>query len=399
MKFTGFTVVVCAFLLTQAVFAQNDQPIRIPAGTTFPQISYHPVPDPNSVEPPLSGSTIPTWNYSVVSPIDKKTYTGTIIGNNPATKPGGITVVPMVIVPVRLVFQYSSTSSFIFDPTVADPGCLGGGNTGVSLLQASPLFDYVTYTAKGINVGTSQYIDLFQRANFWNDVSASGGANYHTLLGAALLPVQTVTVASANTGTPKGTVYNQSVFCGKNTGNVNEAGKMGVMNISFWDPMAQSLITKLGLSPNTFVFFLFYNTVMSSSPVTACCTTGYHSFKGAQTYGVGDFQGDPNWLVAVSDTSALSHELGEWVNNPIGVNATPAWGHIGQVSGCQANYEVGDPLSGKPLLAVKMPNGFTYHVQELAFFDWYYRISPSTAVNAWYSMAGTFTADAGAVCK
>jgi len=87
------------------------------------------------------------------------------------------------------------------------------------------------------------------------------------------------------------------------------------------------------------------------------------------------------------------------MNNPIGVNTTSAWGHIGQVSGCQANYEVGDPLSGKPLLGVKMPNGFTYHLQELAFFDWYYRISPSTAVNACYSLAGTFTTGAGAVCK
>ena len=399
MKFTHFALVVCAFLLAQAVFAQTDRPLAIPAGTTFPQMHYHPAPDPNAAEAPLAGSTIPTWNYSVVSPVDKKTYTGTIIGNNPATKPGGITVVPMVIVPVRLVFKYSATTSFIFDPTVADAGCLGTGNTGVSLLQASPLFSDVTYTAKGVNVGTSQYIDLFQRANFWNDVSASGGANYHTLLGAAVLPVQTVTVASANTGVPKGTVFSESVFCGKNTGNVNQAGKLGVMNINFWDPTAQSLITKLGLNPNTFVFFLFYNSVMSTSPVTACCTLGYHSFKGAQTYGVGDFQGDPNWIVDTADTSPLSHELGEWMNNPIGVNATPAWGHIGQVSGCQANYEVGDPLSGKPLLAVKMPNGFTYHVQELAFFNWFYRISPSTALNGWDSLAGTFTADAGAVCR
>ena len=79
MKFTHFTVVVCAFMLTQAVltqaaFAQTDQPIPIPAGTTFPQMHYHPAPDPNSIEPPLSGSTIPTWNYSVVSPIDKDIY-------------------------------------------------------------------------------------------------------------------------------------------------------------------------------------------------------------------------------------------------------------------------------------------------------------------------------------
>jgi len=32
-----------------------------------------------------------------------------------------------VIVPVWLVFQYSSTVSYIFDPTVTDPGCIGSG--------------------------------------------------------------------------------------------------------------------------------------------------------------------------------------------------------------------------------------------------------------------------------
>jgi hypothetical protein len=306
----------------------------------------------------------------------------------------------MVIVPVRLVFKYSATLSYIFDPTVGDPGCLGSINTGVSLLQGSPLFNDVTYTAKSVNVGTSQYIDLFQRANFWNDVSASGGANYHTLLGAATLPVQTVTLTAANSGTPAGTVMSASVRCGGNTGNVNQAGKLGVMNIGFWDPAARSLITKLGLNPNTFVFFLFYNTVMSNAPTNPklCCILGYHSAKGAQTYGVGDFQGDPNPLFNVQDTSPLSHEIGEWVNDPLGTNATPAWGHIGQVAGCQGNYEVGDPLSGKTLLSVKMANGFTYHVQDLAFFNWFYRISPSTAVNGWYSLAGNLITDAGVVC-
>jgi hypothetical protein len=305
----------------------------------------------------------------------------------------------MVVVPVRLVFKYSATVSYIFDPTVGDPGCLGSINTGVSLLQGSPLFNDVTYTAKSVNVGTSQYIDLFQRANFWNDVSASGGANYHTLLGAATLPVQTVTLTAANTGTPNGTVMSKSVHCGGNTGNINQAGKFGVMNMSFWDATARSLITKLGVNPNTFVFFLFYNTGLSPTPLTTCCALGYHFAKGAQTYGVGDFQGDPNWFKAVADTSALSHEIGEWMNDPLGTNATPLWGHIGQVAGCQNNYEVGDPLSGAPLLSVKMANGFTYHVQDLAFFNWFYRISPSTAVNGWYSLAGNFTTDAGAVCK
>jgi hypothetical protein len=37
-----------------------------------------------------------------------------------------------------------------------------------------------------------------------------------------------------------------------------------------------------------------------------------------------------------------------------------------------------------------MPNGFTYHLQELAFFSWFYRQDPSTGVNGWYSDNGTF---------
>jgi uncharacterized membrane protein YbjE (DUF340 family) len=45
-----------------------------------------------------------------------------------------------------------------------------------------------------------------------------------------------------------------------------------------------------------------------------------------------------------------------------------------------------------------MANGFTYHVQDLAFFNWFYRISPSTAVNGWYSLAGNLITDAGVVC-
>jgi hypothetical protein len=45
-----------------------------------------------------------------------------------------------------------------------------------------------------------------------------------------------------------------------------------------------------------------------------------------------------------------------------------------------------------------MPNGFTYHLQELAFFSWFYG-APSIAVNGWYSDNNTFTSDAGPVCQ
>jgi hypothetical protein len=371
-------------------------------GTPLKQIFHRPASLQSSALPPLAGSTIPTFNYSVVSPVNGTTYNGTIIGVNPATRPAQATVVPTVLVPVRLVFQYSSTSSFIFDPSVADPGCLGAGNNAFKLTELSPIFNNAKFVLGAVNVGTTQYVDAFERANFWGNVSAAGGANYHTLLGVAPMPTQVVTITSANTGTPKGSVYSFSGLCGTNTANVNAPGLLGVMDINAWDPIAQSLITKLGINANSFVLFLFYNAVMSDGNPTNlnnCCILGYHSSVGSQTYGNTEFEGRNQTLFGgTADTSIMSHEIGEWMDDPLGNNPTPAWGHIGQVGGCQGNLEVGDPLSGTLMPTVKMPNGFSYHLQEMAFFDWFYRISPSIGVNGWYSDNGTFTTGAGAVC-
>jgi hypothetical protein len=62
------------------------------------------------------------------------------------------------------------------------------------------------------------------------------------------------------------------------------------------------------------------------------------------------------------------------------------------VTGCQSNLEVGDPLSGT--LITDSLNGFSYHLQELAFFGWFYHRSPGLGVNGWYSSNGTFTTSA-----
>jgi hypothetical protein len=88
--------------------------------------------------------------------------------------------------------------------------------------------------------------------------------------------------------------------------------------------------------------------------------------------------------------SVLSHEFMEWINDPSGVNLTPQWGNIGQVNGCQNNLEVGDPLSGTLMPAVAMPNGFTYHAQEQAYFSWFLG-GASYGAGGKYSSNGTFT--------
>lgn len=94
------------------------------------------------------------------------------------------------------------------------------------------------------------------------------------------------------------------------------------------------------------------------------------------------------------DVTVLSHEIAEWYDDPLVNNATPLWGHIGQVDGCQGNLEVGDPLTGSPSFEIEMPNGFTYHPQETAFFSWFYNQVSSLGINGSYSSGGTFTSPA-----
>lgn len=403
MKLTRLATAAIALLLASTVFGQDDQPIPVTPNTPLGIIHASPsmFRHDTAVAPPVA-LTIPNFSYSEVSPIDGKTYAGQIVGADPSARPAHPVIVPTVIVPVKLVFKFNATTSFTFDPMAGDPGCIGAGHTALGLTEQSPLFNDKSYTFGTTNVGNTQFLDAFQRANFWSKVSAAGGANVHTLMGITPMPEQTVTVTSSNSGTTSGAVFSFMGQCGTNTGNTNRAGLLGVMDINFWDPHAHTIMTNLGISPNTFVLFLFYNSVMSNGPpattLSNCCILGYHSIVGSQTYGNSVFDGRNQTLfTGVADTSVLTHELGEWMNDPTVGNPTPAWGHIGQVSGCQGNYEVGDPLSGTLMPTVTM-NGFTYHLQELAFFDWFYRNSPSNAVNGWFSSNNTFTTDAGAVC-
>ncbi len=125
-------------------------------------------------------------------------------------------------------------------------------------------------------------------------------------------------------------------------------------------------------TPNQLPIVAAYNLVETQGG--GCCIIGYHSAYartgGTQTYAVGA-DTDPGEFSAsgIRDIHAWSHEIGEWMDDPFVDNATAAWGHTGQVSGCQNNLEVGDPLTGIPYTVTL--NGFTYHPQELGFNSWF----------------------------
>src|SRR5262249_4116240 len=158
-------------------------------------------------------------------------------------------------------------------------------------------------------VGNTQYIDAFQRANFFSVVTTQ--PNYHTLLGVVTLPPVAITVPSASDGSQSGAVFHFNNQCGTNTGTTNVPGDLGVMGITFWDAKAQAFIKSLGLTQEVFPLFLFYNAVMSDgNPLPNmhnCCILGYHNAVGSpvQTYGVGEFEGRHQTLFShVADIAA-----------------------------------------------------------------------------------------------
>jgi hypothetical protein len=311
-----------------------------------------------------------------------------MVGKDPSVKQTTpSTSVPTPIIPV--IFEFETTSGkpvHTFDPTAPDPVCSPAGSA-FDLVMASPLVKKRAYTVGGKSFGNTQYVDFFQRAEFYA-LTKPGGTNpkYHVLLNAS--SPGTITVQAR--GFPI-----SSAPC----------GEVGLIEYNSWDAYVQGTLfpelVQAGITTKMFPVFLFYNVVLYDTTTSNCCILGYHaSFKNSgvfQTYAISNYDSS-RAFTGSSDISGMSHEVAEWMNDPAGTNPTPAWGHIGQVSGCQNNLEVGDPLSGTTVI-VPMPNGFQYHPQELAFFSWFYRESPSIGLDGWYSSNDTFKSSAGPVCQ
>jgi hypothetical protein len=323
----------------------------------------------------LAGTTVP--EYTATVKVGTKSFKYTIVGKNPAIKVSNAsTTVNAEIVPLIMKFSNGDT----WDPTKVD-SC-DPGASALARTQKSPIVVAQAHSFGGTAIGNVQITNAFQRAEFWTDAKPGGvNPSYGVNLAFKTLKPVVVNVPNADAGTagPLG--------CGN--------GLLGLANIAWLDNHLQKIVipslASQGVGTKTFPIFLLHNFVEYIGNTTQCCVLGYHNIfsttAGAQTYGLamydnsGDFSGS-------FDISALSHEVGEWQNDPNTVNPTPAWGHIGQVSGCQSNLEVGDPLSGTTF--ADSLNGHTYHPQELAFFSWFYHQKPSLGVNGWYSDQGKF---------
>lgn len=327
-----------------------------------------------------AGATVPLWSGSIVS--GGKTYKYQMVGKNPLVHESSPSVtIGAPIIPVDFSFS-SGNGGGNFNPAKAS---CGEGLSDSNLVKQSPIFTNLTYTDGGTKLGTGEYVDIFQRANFWKYVGGSAKTNpgYGVNLTGTVEPAFKVTVASSAGGV-------------EGTG----CGALGLIDQIDWDSFVQkTLIPDLSseISPTKIPVFIFRNVAMYlDHNVSDCCALGYHSgfTKSSGTpqfYTVTDIDDSGNFS-GVEDVSDLAHEVGEWLNDPSGTNPTPKWGHVGQdPNSCQANLEVGDPLTDTNL-AITASNGIIYHPQELTFFSWFYRQKPSIGVNGYYSLADTFTA-------
>jgi len=308
------------------------------------------VPPRPAVKP--ATTSLQTWNGSFTS--GGKTYTYNMVGTAPSTNTS--TTIPVFIIPVKIVITSKTGTKTTYDPSHV----LSNGRTVIQNVVASPLFDSTTtYNQGGVDVGTTQYIDAFQRANFWGRVKSH--PNYHLLLGTpTVLPEQTLSPSAADGHT------------GQEFGFT--AGKVSYL---WFDKQIQNIIKSTSqIQPNTFPIFVTYDVYLTE---IVCCIGGYHSSLGTQAYAHATYVDVAGAFS--QDVSAMSHEIGEWADDPLVNNS-------GNKTPCGI-LEVGDPLENNPNYGgyPYTVNGFQYNLQDLATLP-YFGAPPSTTVNNYFTFQG-----------
>jgi hypothetical protein len=282
-----------------------------------------------------------TWNGSFV--YKNHTYTYNMVGTDPST--GTSTTIKTFLIPIALKFVANGKTTIFSPVTIQSNGKSAEANT-----VNSPIFKNMSWvTPMGVNLGTTQYEDAFQRGNFWSTV---GGTNYHVLLAQPkVVPLQTITVPAAD---------------GKVT---TEFGiSVGTADIFWFDSQLQAILTKFAtqITPGTLPIFITYNSYLTE--FGGCCIGGYHSSYGStsapQAYSHFTYIGTPG--IFAQDVSALSHEVGEWLDDPLVVNTA------GNNVSCGI-LEVGDPeetFSNYGAFPYVL-NGFTYNLQDLVYLEYF----------------------------
>jgi len=199
------------------------------------------LPNHTELAPTAPAATLTQWNGSFTDLTGKK-ITYTMVGTDPST--GGVsTTVPLYIIPIKMDYG-KANGNHTFDPVKTT---VSNGLTVVNNVIASPIFNPgVNFTQGGTNLGTTQYIDAFQRGNFWKSVHKKANSGYHVLLGTpTVLKEQSITV---------------SATLGQVVNNPFGSGIVGTYDINAFDGKLQTYMKKFSqLNPGVLPLFITYN--------------------------------------------------------------------------------------------------------------------------------------------
>ncbi|MGZ4877039.1 MAG: hypothetical protein ACXVIO_02585 [Candidatus Angelobacter sp.] len=291
-----------------------------------------------------------------------KAYPFTMVGARPQSN--GTTEVPVQIIPISLFFE-----EFVDEngaPIVLDSGPV------VTRVQSSPNFRNAQYAT-----GTTQFADAVQRAQF----NGSAGKEWHTLLGVPEI------MKPLRIAVPRG---DARVYRNPSTGVL-----YAIVDTDFFLSQLNTMIQMANLSPDALAIALTSNVFLSpQKDIKKCCVLGFHTsfdvgemaqVKFVQTFIWASWVDQGILGSGLADVTPMSHEISEWMNNPFGSNAVPAW-QVPNTSGCQSNLETGDPLAlmpnaGYPVLI----DGFTYHPQNQVLMQWFQRGTASDAFEGAFS--------------
>ena len=324
-----------------------------------PIFTYIPANAPGHKAPVHSASQMTQWN-GIFTYLTVHHITYTMAGTDPSTN-NAPTTIPVVLIPIKMVYG-ANNGNMTFDPNAHK---VANGNSVTADVMASPLFKTgVDFVAGSVDLGNTQYIDAYQRGNFWSSVHTN--TNYHVLLGSpTVLPEQTITVSRSQ---------------GRVQTNPFGRTKVGTMGINAFDAKLQSIMTQNAstITPGVLPIFITYNIFLTQG---GCCIGGYHSANGVQpagqTYSYASYVDEKGSFS--QDVSALSHEIGEWMDDPFVDNAV----------NCTDNnvMENGDPLENNANYGdyAYTLNGSTYNLQDLVFIG-YFGAPRSTSVNSWLDL-------------
>jgi hypothetical protein len=347
------TVLVALVCISLAGIAVAQDPSEHAMYKALPPHSYYPV------KPAEQAAQLAQWTFNWTSSFNNRTYHSVIVGADPSVS-NATTTVTVGVIPIIMVYGPTNGNQ-TFDPST--PYFKNFSTT--QMVLNSPMFkgNEFDFNQGGTDLGKTQYIDAYERGNFWGSVQTN--TKYHLILKTVPGPAQT---------------FNVPANVGKVTNSGFAPNPVGTADINWFDQQLQGVINKYKqIQPNVLPLFITYNVYLTSG---GCCIGGYHSANGPQPFGqtysystvIDQFS---NGRAAFGqDIGALAHELGEWTLDPFVNNASP----------CPSNgiLENGDPLENGPNFG-DYPytiDGFTFHPQDLVFITWF-GAPPATSLNVW----------------